>query len=260
MPPTNRYNVSTTSVRLDQILPVSGADKSDVLNSVGPIIKAAIFKLRARIGRMSGLYPESRHVQCTSRCSPWAKSRHRVYTEARHRLLGGQVADLTANLSRRGSIRVDVSIDRVAPYGGEQRVESFLAPGESLRGELQDLRGRDASGDGSRRTRARRRARRHGCRGGTVRRLAQPHVDRTSGVLLTEVEVRLIDELRTDNRCSDSVGELVGQLIGDFAFLFVDLERKLAVPGTEEGAGSESWPNHLLESGEVGLEASVVLR
>src|SRR5262245_47025042 len=170
------------------------------------------------------------------------------------------VADLTANLSRRESIRVDVSIDRVAPQGGEQRVESLLAPGESLRGERQDTRGRDASGDGSRRTRAHRRARRHGRRGGTVRRLAQPHVDRASGVLLTEVEVRLIDELRTDDRRSGSVGELVGQLIGDFADLLVDLERKLAVPGTEEGAGSESWPNHLLESGEVGLEASVVLR
>src|SRR5262245_35695823 len=115
--------------------------------------------------------------------------------EARRRLLGGQVADLTANLSRRGSIRVDVSIDRVAPYGGEQRVESFLAPGESLRGELQDLRGCDASGDGSRRTRARRRARRHGRRGGTVRRLAQPNVDRNCGVLVTEVGVVLIDDM-----------------------------------------------------------------
>ena len=158
--------------------------------------------------------------------------------EAGRRLLGlnGKVADLTANLSRRGSIRVDVSIDRVALYGGEQRVESFLAPGESRSGERQDLRGGDASRDGSRRTRARRSAQRHGRRGGTVRRLAQPHVDRASCVLLTEVEVRLIDELRTDDRRSGSVGELVGQLIGDFAFLLVDLERELAVPGTKDSA------------------------
>src|SRR5215216_4154825 len=145
------------------------------------------------------------------------------------------VADLTANLSRRESIRVDVCIDRVAPQGGEQRVESVLAPGESLTGERQDLRGRDASGDGSRRTRTCRSARRHGRRGGTVHRLAQPHVDRAGGVLLTEVEVRLIDELRTDDRRSGSVGELVSQLIGDFAVLLVDLERELAVPGTEDG-------------------------
>src|SRR5215468_1322816 len=123
------------------------------------------------------------------------------------------VADLTANLSRRESIRVDVCIDRVALQGGEQRVESGPVPGESLTGERQDLRGRDASGDGSRRTRACRSARRHGRRGGTVRRLAQPHVDRASGVLLTDVEVPLIDELRTDDRRSGSVGELVGKLI-----------------------------------------------
>ena len=50
------------------------------------------------------------------------------------------VADLTANLSRRESIGVDVCIDRVAPQGGEQRVESLLAAGESLNGDRQDLR------------------------------------------------------------------------------------------------------------------------
>src|SRR5262245_66400051 len=60
------------------------------------------------------------------------------------------VADLTANLSRRESIRVDVYIDRVALHGGEQRVESGLTPGESLTGERQNHRGRDASSYGSR--------------------------------------------------------------------------------------------------------------
>ena len=50
--------------------------------------------------------------------------------EARRRLLGGKVADLTANLSRRELIRVDVSIDRVAVYGGEQRVEILPRPRE----------------------------------------------------------------------------------------------------------------------------------
>ena len=175
------------------------------------------------------------------------KSGHRVYYEVRQEgrrtpITGGKVADLTANLSRRGSIRVDVSIDRVAPYGGEQRVESCLAPGESGTGKRQNLRGRDASGDGPRRTRAHRSARSHGRRGGIVRRLAQPHVDRASCVLLTEVEVRLIDELRTDDRRSDSVGEPVGQLIGDLALLLVDLERELAVPGTKDGADSSSGP------------------
>src|SRR5215470_6049209 len=50
------------------------------------------------------------------------------------------VANLTANLSCRESIRVDVCIDRAAPHRGEQRVESCLAPGESLSGERQDHR------------------------------------------------------------------------------------------------------------------------
>src|SRR5262245_36973674 len=170
------------------------------------------------------------------------------------------VVELTANLSPRESIRVDVSIDRVAPQGGEQRVESVLAHRESLTGERQDLRGRDASGDGSRRTRACRSGSRHGRRGGIVQRLAQPHIDPASGVLLTEVEVRLIDELRTDGRRCGSVGERVGQLIGDFAIPLVDLERELAVPGTEDGAESESRPNYLVESREVGPGSSVILR
>src|SRR5262245_39993525 len=170
------------------------------------------------------------------------------------------VADLTTNLSRRESIRVDVYIDRVALHGGEQRVESGLTPRESLTGERQDHRGRDASSHGSRRTRAYRSGDRHGRRGGIVRRLAQPHVDRARGVLLTEVEVRLIDELRTDDRRSGSVGELVGQLIGDCADLLVDLEREFAVPGTEDGADCERRWMHLVESREVGPEACVVLR
>ena len=79
-------------------------------------------------------------------------------------------------------------------------------------------------------------------------------------MLLADVEVRLIDELRTDDRRGGSVGELVGQLIGDCADLFVDLEREPAPPGTEDGADSESRPMHLIESREIDPEASVVLR
>src|SRR5262249_44525866 len=62
-----------------------------------------------------------------------------------------------------------------------------------------------------------------------LRRLAAiPVASGCSASSTTGVEVRLIDELHTDDRRSGSVGELVGQLIGDFADLLVDLERELA--------------------------------
>ena len=65
----------------------------------------------------------------------------------------------------------------------------------------------------------------------------------------------MTDCVPTDRR-SGSVGELVGKLIDDFAFLLVDLERELAVPGTERGRRFRYWPNHLLEFREVGLEGA----
>src|SRR5262245_18436722 len=45
------------------------------------------------------------------------------------------VDDLTATPSRLEAIGLDVTIDRVAPQGGERRVESLPAAGESLNGD-----------------------------------------------------------------------------------------------------------------------------
>src|SRR4029453_2156598 len=100
-------------------------------------------------------------------------------------------ADLPAYLPGRKPIGGDVCVDCVGPDGRQQRVEAVLACREPLRGERQDLRGGDDPADGSGGTRAGRSARSHGRRGGGVHRLAQPYVDRSGGVLLAEVEVRL---------------------------------------------------------------------
>src|SRR5262245_42253476 len=84
------------------------------------------------------------------------------------------------------------------------------------------------------------------------------------------MEVRLVDKLGTSDGRDGRVGEFVGQLVLDHTVLPIDLERELAAPGAEDGAGTgaedrgsggtEAGRDHFLESRELDPKPPVVGR
>src|SRR5262245_37179782 len=77
-------------------------------------------------------------------------------------------AELTPDLACREPVGVDVAVDRPIPQSVEQGVETVVTRREPLRGQGQDLGGRDGAGHGAGWARARRRAGRDGGWSGTV--------------------------------------------------------------------------------------------
>src|SRR4030095_10908481 len=114
------------------------------------------------------------------------------------------VVEVAPNLTRRKAVGVNVRVDVPVLQGFEKSVEAVLARGESLAGKRQDLRGGDGPVHSPGRARAYRSVWRRR-RGAIVSRLAQPDRDPAGGVLLSEVEMGLVHELRANDRRAGGV-------------------------------------------------------
>src|SRR2546426_2924607 len=181
------------------------------------------------------------------------------------------IVHLPADFPTGEAVGVDIRVDGIVLDGFEKGIEGVHAVGEPLAGKREDLRRSNGPGhwfEVCAWAWARRGICRYGCRRRIVRRLAQPHVDAAGGVLLAEVEMSLVDELGVGRaRREDSVGELVGEFVGDLPILLVDLELEPAAAGRENGTGAgaecatsrEARRDHFVESRKVSPQLSVVV-
>src|SRR5262245_4522574 len=169
------------------------------------------------------------------------------------------MAYLAADLAARETVGVNVRVDHVRPQSLENSVEPVLAGREPLGGKREDLSGLDGSLDRPRGTWTGSRCRSNGRRGGIVCGLAKPDSDAARRVLLTEVEMRLVDELGADDRRGGGIGEIIGQLEVNLAALLVDLEVEPAAARAEQRADAEGGSHDLGEPGERGPRARAVI-
>src|SRR5262245_59942265 len=116
---------------------------------------------------------------------------------------------LTANFTRREPVGMDICIDRTGSQRLQNRVKAVFTAGEPLRRQREDLGWCNGALDRPRGAWTRRRERCHGRRSGIVRRLTEPDRDGARGVLLAEMEVRLVDELGADDRSRSGIRKVV---------------------------------------------------